>query len=109
MNTDKFDAETARLYYQTAKAELQLRLQLRDNAAIMYLGTIAVVLALGLERMNALLFLVPLISLLGATMAIHHNIAIGYFSWYCASVDFFLHQLGRATIVAWDRSDAYKQ
>ena len=110
-------ADTARAYYQQAGAELILRIQLRDNVLLLYLGAIAtligVTLAQGASRGNQslqLLLVIPYVAVGVTVILAQHHTAIGAMvEFFSSEFDQFLQGLTPPeNAVQWDNSKAAK-
>jgi hypothetical protein len=104
-------ADTARAYYGQARAELNLRIQLRDNVLLFYLGAIATLLGVALTQgALQILLVVPYVAV-GVTLILaQHHTAIGAMvEFFSSEFDQFLRGLSPAEdAVQWDNSKAAK-
>lgn len=105
-NSEKIDAETARMFYESARAELISRIGLRDNAIVAYLGAIGAIfgIALGSNSNISILLVVPMLALGAELLISQHTELIGALSHYCS------HEIGKELIskminfAQWDNS-----
>lgn len=110
-------ADTARSYYQQARAELNLRIQLRDNVLLFYLGAIATLLGVALSQSTVpgskglqILLAIPYVAV-GATVILsQHHTAIGAMvEFFSSEHDRFLRELSPPEdAIQWDNSIAAK-
>lgn len=105
------DSDVKKLFYESARAELIQRIQLRDNVALLYLAAIAAIFGIALAKDGKLeiLLIVPLLSLAASVLTSQHHILIGALGKYCSAeicIDITYKDI---PIPQWDNSKSLQQ
>ncbi|EGR2232614.1 hypothetical protein HL669_14665 [Vibrio parahaemolyticus] len=100
--------ELAIKFYEAARAELIVRIRLRENIIIFYVGAVATLLGVAFgntAKSNEILFVIPVLSLAASILVSHHNSLIGALGLYCAvELKDCLNSNLDSTVVQWDES-----
>lgn len=102
------DSDIKKTFYESARAELIQRIQLRDNVALLYLAAVATIFGIALAKDGKLeiLLVVPLLSLAASVLTSQHHILIGALGKYCSSeicIDIINKDI---SIPQWDNSES---
>ncbi len=103
--------DTARTMYESARAELISRIQLRDNVLLVFMGAVGTVMgvALGTTARVEILFVVPFLAFGAATIVSQHNAVIGSLADFCVrELSPFLKSIGELA-PQWDDSNALQE
>lgn len=106
-------ADTARIFYTSARTELVERMRLRDNTLVFYLAAVGAIfgVALGPAKNPDLLMLLPFLSLGAGIVISQHFALMGSLAAYCAlEIGPFLRDLSPAEDAPqWDDSAGLRE
>lgn len=103
--------DSARKFVELAKHEAIERIRLRDNVLLLYLGAVATIFSLALNKTNAeMLLSIPFLALGATVIVCQHNLVIGDLSVFCAfEIGAFLRSLNPSEDAPqWDGSKSLK-
>jgi hypothetical protein len=101
------ELETAGKFYESARQELISRLQLRDNALFVFLGTTGTIfgIAVGATAKLEILLIIPFLSLSLGFVVLQHHEVIGALGYFCErELGTFFQQNGVHKGLQWDGS-----
>ena len=105
--------EVMNTFYDSARMELIERIKLRDNALLLYLGTMGAIfgVAFGTLVSHEVLLISPYIALGAAIIISQHNAVIGALASYCAiEIQAYLENvLSKETPTQWENSLSFKE
>ena len=104
-------ADTAREYYSSLRSEINIRIQLRDQALFLYIGATGVLLGIAYSATPniELLLVVPFIALGYVFIVSQHDSAIVTIASYCNhELDLSLKEEDER-VVPWDKSKSMRQ
>ena len=99
-------ADSARIHEQTARAEIIQRVDLRDNALVLYLGAVGALVSFAgtTNKGTEILLIIPYLAFGATTIIEHHHMMIGVLSHYLAvDLDSQYRKL-REYVPQWDNS-----
>jgi len=98
--------------YEAARAEIVVRIQLRDHVLLSYIVAAGAILGIALKEREShgIALAIPFLSLGATVLVSQHNALIGYLGRFCATeIAAFWRSHGGSGIAQWDTSLSLKE